>query len=138
MKIFTNGCFDVIHRGHVELLNYCATFGEVYVGLNSDLSIKRIKGNSRPINNEMDRKYILESFKFVKEVIIFEEDTPLELIKEMKPNLIVKGGDYLPHQVVGRDVCEVKIFNTIGEYSSTNIINSILADFTTKGEYDRG
>lgn len=134
MKIFTNGCFDVIHRGHVELLNYCATFGEVYVGLNSDLSTRRLKGNSRPFNNEKDRKYILESLKSVKEVIIFEEDTPIELIKTIKPDLIVKGGDYLRDQVVGHDLCEVKIFNMIGNHSSTSIINSILTE-TNSEEY---
>jgi D-beta-D-heptose 7-phosphate kinase/D-beta-D-heptose 1-phosphate adenosyltransferase len=109
------------------LLSYCANIGEVLVGLNSDKSVKRLKGNDRPVNNEKDRKLILESIRYVNEVIIFEEDTPYELIKILKPDLIVKGGDYLPHDVVGYDLCEVRIFDTINGYSSTAVINSLLA-----------
>ena len=86
-----------------------------------------MKGNDRPVNNEKDRKIILESIRFVNEVIIFEEDTPYELIKILKPDLIVKGGDYLPNDVVGYDLCEVRIFDTINGYSSTAVINSLLA-----------
>jgi rfaE bifunctional protein nucleotidyltransferase chain/domain len=127
MKVFTNGCFDVLHRGHIELLSYCANIGEVLVGLNSDKSVKRLKGNDRPVNNEKDRKIILESIRYVNEVIIFEEDTPYELIKILKPDLIVKGGDYLPNDVVGYDLCEVRIFDTLKGYSSTAAINSLLA-----------
>jgi rfaE bifunctional protein nucleotidyltransferase chain/domain len=127
MKVFTNGCFDVLHRGHIELLSYCANIGEVLVGLNSDKSVKRLKGNDRPVNNEKDRKFILESIRYVNEVIIFEEDTPYELIKILKPDLIVKGGDYLPNDVVGYDLCEVRIFDTLKGYSSTAAINSLLA-----------
>ena len=127
MKVFTNGCFDVLHRGHIELLSYCANIGEVLVGLNSDKSVKRLKGNDRPVNNEKDRKLILESIRYVNEVIIFEEDTPYELIKILKPDLIVKGGDYLPSDVVGYDLCEVRIFDTLNGYSSTSVINSLLA-----------
>ena len=126
MKVFTNGCFDVLHRGHIELLSYCANIGEVLVGLNSDKSVKRLKGNDRPINNEKDRKIILESITYVDKVIIFEEDTPYELIKILKPDLIVKGGDYLPSDVVGYDLCEVRIFDTLKGYSSTSVINSLL------------
>jgi len=126
MKVFTNGCFDVLHRGHIELLSYCANIGEVLVGLNSDKSVKRLKGNDRPVNNEKDRKIILESIRYVNEVIIFEEDTPYELIKILKPDLIVKGGDYLPNDVVGYDLCEVRIFDTLKGYSSTAVINSLL------------
>ena len=127
MKVFTNGCFDVLHRGHIELLSYCANIGEVLVGLNSDKSVKRLKGNDRPVNNEKNRKFILESIRYVNEVIIFEEDTPYELIKILKPDLIVKGGDYLPNDVVGYDLCEVRIFDTLKGYSSTAAINSLLA-----------
>ena len=127
MKVFTNGCFDVLHRGHIELLSYCASIGEVLVGLNSDKSVKRLKGNDRPVNNEKDRKLILESIRYVNEVIVFEEDTPYELIKILKPDLIVKGGDYLPNDVVGYDLCEVRIFDTLKGYSSTAVINSLLA-----------
>jgi rfaE bifunctional protein nucleotidyltransferase chain/domain len=124
MKVFTNGCFDVIHRGHIELLSYCANFGDVIVGLNSDESTRRLKGDNRPINNEKDRKVTLEAIRYVKKVIIFEEDTPYELIKVIKPDLIIKGGDYLPSDVVGRDLCEVRIFDTLEGYSSTRLINS--------------
>ena len=78
--VFTNGCFDILHKGHIELLKYCKSLGNVIVGLNSDTSIKRIKGEMRPINSQEDRKLLLESCKFVDEVIIFEEDTPINLI----------------------------------------------------------
>jgi rfaE bifunctional protein nucleotidyltransferase chain/domain len=135
MKVFTNGCFDVLHRGHVELLSYCANIGEVVVGLNSDKSVRRLKGKSRPINNQDDRRIILESIKYVSEVIIFEEDTPYELIKILKPDLIVKGGDYLPNEVVGYDLTEVRIFNTLKGYSSTAVIESLLADFNLTKNY---
>jgi D-beta-D-heptose 7-phosphate kinase/D-beta-D-heptose 1-phosphate adenosyltransferase len=135
MKVFTNGCFDVLHRGHVELLSYCANIGEVVVGLNSDKSVRRLKGNSRPINNQDDRRIILESIKYVSEVVIFEEDTPYELIKILKPDLIVKGGDYLPNEVVGYDLAEVRIFDTLKGYSSTTVIESLLADFNLTKNY---
>jgi rfaE bifunctional protein nucleotidyltransferase chain/domain len=124
MKVFTNGCFDVLHRGHIELLSFCANFGDVIVGLNSDESTRRLKGTNRPINNEKDRKVMLEAIKYVKKVIIFEEDTPYELIKVVKPDVIIKGGDYLPSDVVGHDLCEVRIFDTLEGYSSTRLINS--------------
>jgi rfaE bifunctional protein nucleotidyltransferase chain/domain len=135
MKVFTNGCFDVLHRGHVELLSYCANIGEVVVGLNSDKSVKRLKGNGRPINNQKDRKIVLESIKYVSKVIIFEEDTPYELIKILKPDLIVKGGDYLPNEVVGHDLSKVRIFNTLEGYSSTETINSLLSDLNSTKNY---
>jgi D-beta-D-heptose 7-phosphate kinase/D-beta-D-heptose 1-phosphate adenosyltransferase len=127
MLVFTNGCFDVLHIGHVELLAYCATFGEVVVGLNSDESVRRLKGPSRPFNNQKNRKKLLESIKYVSSVHVFEEDTPYELIKSIKPNLIVKGGDYKVEQVSGHDLCEVRIFGTIEGYSSSALINSFFA-----------
>jgi len=129
MKVFTNGCFDVLHRGHVELLKYCdsvacpAMGGHVVVGLNSDESVKRLKGNNRPINNQDDRKFLLQSLKFVHEVKIFEEDTPYELIKAIKPDIIVKGGDYHPDTVVGSDLCEVRIFDYKEGYSTTDLLS---------------
>jgi len=123
--IFTNGCFDIIHRGHIELLNFCFSLGDkVIVGLNSDNSIKRLKGNSRPVNSQQDRKTILESIKYVHKVIVFNEDTPYNLIKDLEPDVIVKGGDYNPEDVVGRDLCEVKIFNYVDGYSTTKTIQS--------------
>lgn len=125
MKVFTNGCFDVLHLGHIELLKYCSSLGDVIVGLNSDESIKRLKGLSRPINDEQSRLRVLESIKYVSSVHIFHEDTPYELIKSLKPDLIVKGGDYKPEQIAGHDLCEVKIFETLDGYSSTAIIKKI-------------
>jgi rfaE bifunctional protein nucleotidyltransferase chain/domain len=103
MIVFTNGCFDVLHKGHLDLLKYCKSLGKVVVGLNSDDSVKRLKGSSRPVNNVKDRKYFLDSLVFVDEVIVFKEDTPYNLIKKIKPDIIVKGGDYKPDNVVGND-----------------------------------
>lgn len=124
-KIFTNGCFDIIHRGHLELLQYCKSLGYVIVGLNSDQSVCRLKGPSRPYNMQKDRKYLLESLKFVDQVVIFEQDTPLSLIENIAPDIIVKGGDYLPHEVVGNELAEVRIFNTVHGYSTTKAIEDI-------------
>ena len=123
--IFTNGCFDILHRGHVELLQYCKTMGKVIVGLNSDSSVKKLKGENRPINNQKDRKKILEALNCVDEVIIFEEETPLSLIQNIKPDIIVKGGDYDKQQVVGNKIAEVKIFNFVQGYSSTKSISKM-------------
>lgn len=124
-KIFTNGCFDILHIGHVNLIKYARSLGDyLIIGLNSDNSIKKLKGDTRPINCEKDRKQILESLKFVDEVIIFEEETPLNLIKKIKPDVIVKGGDYNKEQVVGHGLAEVVIFNYIDGYSTTKIIKS--------------
>ena len=130
MKVFTNGCFDILHRGHVELLEYCDRLvlhaghhdGRVVVGLNSDSSVRKLKGSNRPTNSQEDRKYILRSLKFVDEVLIFEEDTPYELIKKVKPDIIVKGGDYKKEDVVGNDLCEVRIFDYKEGYSTTDLL----------------
>ena len=124
-KIFTNGCFDILHVGHIELLNYCARLGDVIVGLNSDLSVTRLKGKDRPINTEHDRKRILLNLRSVSEVVIFEEDTPLELIKYLKPDVIVKGGDYLASEVIGSGLAEIRIFKFVEGYSSTLTIKKI-------------
>ena len=124
--IFTNGCFDIVHRGHVELLEYCKSIGDkVIVGLNSDDSVKRLKGKKRPINSEKDRKYLLESLKYVDEVVIFNEDTPIKLIEKLNPDVIVKGGDYTVESVVGNNICEVRIFKYVKGYSTTSIIQDI-------------
>lgn len=124
-KIFTNGCFDILHVGHIELLNFCASLGDVIVGLNSDLSVTRLKGKDRPINTEQDRKRILLNLRSVSEVVIFDEDTPLELIKYLRPDVIVKGGDYLASEVIGSEVAEIRIFKFVEGYSSTLIIKKI-------------
>ena len=123
--IFTNGCFDVLHRGHFELLKYCKSLGNVIVGLNSDASIKRLKGKTRPVFAQEDRVFMLQSCIYVDEIIVFDEDTPYNLIVQIKPDIIVKGGDYSPEEVVGNDLCEVKIFNYINGYSTTNILKDI-------------
>ena len=121
--IFTNGCFDILHRGHLELLKYCRSLGKcVIVGINSDASVRRLKGHQRPIMSQDDRKAILEELQCVDRVIIFNEDTPYELIRREKPDIIVKGGDYQAHEVIGADLAEVKIFGFINGYSTTKII----------------
>jgi rfaE bifunctional protein nucleotidyltransferase chain/domain len=130
-KIFTNGCFDLLHLGHIELLKYAKSLGDyLVVGLNSDQSVKKLKGDSRPVNNEFTRKTILESLKFVDEVIIFNEQTPLKLIQAIQPQIIVKGGDYKKEEVVGYEyeklgLLEVKIFNYVSNNSTTEIIKRI-------------
>lgn len=120
--IFTNGCFDIIHRGHIELLEYCKSLGHVIVGLNSDASVRRLKGISRPINRQEDRRHHLLALKYVDDVEIFDEDTPYRLIMGLMPDIIVKGGDYRREDVVGNDLAEVRIFNVIPGYSTTGII----------------
>jgi len=100
--VFTNGCFDIIHRGHVEYLKKAKLLGDILiVGLNSDTSVKRIKGKLRPYQNEHDRALILDAMEMVDLIIIFSEDTPLNLICELKPDVLVKGGDYDHRSIVG-------------------------------------
>lgn len=129
--VFTNGCFDILHTGHVSYLNEAKSCGDILViGLNSDASIKRLKGETRPVNNEADRKFVLENLKAVDFVFIFEEDTPLKLIKEVNPNVLVKGGDWKVEQIVGSDFVmanggEVKSLQFVKGYSTTNIIEKI-------------
>jgi len=122
-KVFTNGCFDVIHRAHIELFQYCRSLGDiVIVGINSDKSVQRLKGPSRPINNQEDRRAVLKALRCVDYVFVFEENTPYSLIKTVSPAIIVKGGDYTIQEVVGNDLAEVKIFNYLDGYSTTNIL----------------
>ncbi len=99
---FTNGCFDILHAGHIHSLTQAASFADILiVGLNSDLSTKRLKGPDRPINNEQDRSLLLAALVMVDAVVLFEEDTPLELIQKVRPDVLVKGGDYTVDTVVG-------------------------------------
>ena len=124
--VFTNGCFDLLHRGHIELLKYCKEIGDkVFVGINSDSSVERLKGPSRPINNQEDRKFFLESLIYVDKVFVFDEDTPYNLIKHLNPSVIVKGGDYTIKDVVGNDICKVVIFDNVEGYSTTKKIQDI-------------
>lgn len=127
VRVFTNGCFDILHKGHVELLAYCKSLGHVTVGLNSDESVKRLKGLSRPINTESDRKRILEALRYVDEVVTFHEDTPYDLISKLKPDVIVKGGDYRAQDVIGSDICDVRIFDMVKGYSTTSFIDRIIS-----------
>lgn len=125
--VFTNGCFDILHRGHVEYLQKAKELGDLLVlGLNSDSSVKRLKGESRPINNEKDRAIILSALECVDYIIIFDEDTPLELIKNLKPDILVKGGDYKIENVVGREYAkETVLIDFVDGYSTTKIIKNI-------------
>jgi D-beta-D-heptose 7-phosphate kinase/D-beta-D-heptose 1-phosphate adenosyltransferase len=105
--IFTNGCFDILHRGHVEVLIQARALGDrLLVGLNSDGSVKRLKGRWRPLQPELDRAACLAALECVDAVVVFEEDTPKELIAVLRPDVMVKGGDYLPEQLPEREVVE--------------------------------
>ena len=125
MIVFTNGCFDVLHRGHVEYLEQSKALGsKLIIGLNSDASVRGLKPG-RPINTQEDRKAVLLALKDVDEVIIFDEPTPLQLIEKIRPDIITKGGDYKPEQVIGSDVAKkTVIFPFLDGYSSTRIINA--------------
>lgn len=125
--IFTNGCFDILHIGHIKYLEESKRFGDILIlGLNSDSSIKRIKGSNRPINSQNDRAYLLASLEVVDYVVIFEEDTPINLIKQIKPDVLVKGGDYEGKTIVGQDIAkEVKLVKLIDGKSTTNTILKI-------------
>lgn len=128
---FTNGCFDLLHKGHIASLSEAASEGDILiVGVNSDASTKRLKGNERPINDEDSRALILASLAIVDAVIIFEEDTPLNLIKVIMPDVIVKGGDYTIEQIEGAKEVMANggrvVINPIVEgFSSTRIIEQI-------------
>jgi D-beta-D-heptose 7-phosphate kinase/D-beta-D-heptose 1-phosphate adenosyltransferase len=123
--VFTNGCFDILHTGHLELLKYAKTLGStLVVGVNSDASVKRLKGNDRPINSEITRAHQLNALPWVDEVVIFDDNTPYKLIKSLSPDIIVKGGDYTVEQVVGHDLATVVIFPVVEGYSTTRIIEA--------------
>jgi D-beta-D-heptose 7-phosphate kinase/D-beta-D-heptose 1-phosphate adenosyltransferase len=124
--VFTNGVFDILHIGHLKLLRHAKTLGNrLIVGINSDSSVKRLKGDLRPINGEDTRKESLLELGFVDEVIVFEEDTPLEAITKLEPDIIVKGGDYTFDTVVGNHLAKVVIFPTVEGHSTTRMINDL-------------
>ena len=129
--VFTNGCFDIVHRGHISYLNEAKKLGQLLVvGINSDDSVKRLKGPQRPINNQEDRKFLLENLKCVDFVEIFNDDTPYDLIKKIQPKVLVKGGDWKVDQIVGSDIVisqggSVQSLNFVDGFSTTNVINKI-------------
>lgn len=129
--VFTNGCFDILHRGHVEYLAKAASLGnKLIVGLNTDTSVRRLKGNSRPVNDQEARAILLASLLFTDKIIFFEEDTPLELIRFIQPDILIKGNDYKPEEIVGYDIVKAKggkiitIELTTG-FSTTSILKKI-------------
>ncbi|QNM88622.1 D-glycero-beta-D-manno-heptose-7-phosphate kinase [Aliarcobacter cryaerophilus] len=128
--VFTNGCFDILHVGHVKYLEVAKSYGDVLIlGLNADSSVKKLKGPTRPINTQDDRAYILASLESVDYVVIFEEETPYELIKLIKPHILVKGGDYEGKEVVGQDIAdELKLVQFVDGKSTTNTIKRIQND----------
>ncbi len=133
--VFTNGCFDILHAGHVDYLIKAKSFGDVLiVGLNSDESIKKIKGENRPIIPEQERAFILYNLKPVDYVILFDEETPAELIEKLIPDYLVKGSDWNIDNIVGKDVVEknggeVKTVDFIHQQSTSNIIKIILEKY---------
>ncbi len=132
--VFTNGCFDILHSGHVMYLAQAAQLGDILVvGLNSDASVKRLKGEHRPINSQEDRAIVLSALEAVDFVKIFEEDTPYQLIKDIVPDVLVKGGDYTKEQIVGSDFVEarggtVEIIPFVDGKSTTSIVERIRTD----------
>jgi D-beta-D-heptose 7-phosphate kinase/D-beta-D-heptose 1-phosphate adenosyltransferase len=125
--VFTNGCFDILHRGHVSYLDVAKSYGDILIlGLNSDNSVKRLKGQNRPINNQDDRAFILAALESVDYVVIFDEDTPYDLIKLVEPDILVKGADYEGKDVVGSNIAkEVRLVKFIDGKSTTKTIEKI-------------
>ena len=129
--VFSNGCFDILHRGHVEYLSKAADLGDILIiGLNTDASVKRIKGPSRPVNDEKARAVVLAALEFVDAVIFFEEDTPYNLIKNVQPDVLVKGKDYKAEDIVGYDIVvgkggRVETIELVEGFSTTNTIEKM-------------
>jgi rfaE bifunctional protein nucleotidyltransferase chain/domain len=129
--VFTNGCFDILHHGHLDLLANAAGFGNVLVvGINTDNSVKRLKGSERPLTNEQDRCFQIASLLCTDAVCLFDEDTPGELISLLKPDVLVKGGDYTIDKIVGAEFVldsggRVEIIPFVNGYSTTSIIDRI-------------
>jgi rfaE bifunctional protein nucleotidyltransferase chain/domain len=130
--VFTNGCFDILHRGHVEYLQEAAALGDrLVVGVNSDASVRRLgKGEDRPLNDQDSRAKVLAALRCVDTVVIFDEDTPLELITALQPDVVAKGGDWKPEQIVGADVVnarggEVRSLKLVDGFSTTALVEKI-------------
>ncbi len=139
--VFTNGCFDLLHPGHVDYLERARELGDhLVVGVNSDASVRRLKGARRPVNDEQARTAVLAGLGCVDSVIIFEEDTPLELIRKIRPHVLVKGGDWPIDQIVGRDIVEadggrVLSIPLLPGYSSTAIIERVCSLYLEASSY---
>ena len=128
--VFTNGCFDILHRGHIDYLAKASDLGDILIiGLNTDGSVSRIKGNGRPIQDQQSRAMILSALHFVDAVVLFNEDTPYELIKFIKPDFLVKGSDYKPTDIVGYDV--------VKENNGSIVTIDFLDGFSTSSIIDR-
>ena len=129
--VFTNGCFDILHKGHIEYLAKAASLGtKLVIGLNTDASVKRLKGDSRPVNDENARALLLASLVFVDKVILFDTDTPRDLIDFVQPDVLVKGGDYKPEEIVGYDIVKAKggeivTLDFVEGYSTTSMIEKM-------------
>jgi D-glycero-beta-D-manno-heptose 1-phosphate adenylyltransferase len=134
--VFTNGCFDIVHRGHVDYLTKAKALGDVLlVGMNTDASVKRLKGTARPIICQDDRAFVLAAFRVVDYVCLFDEDTPYELIKAIVPDVLVKGSDWTIDSIVGKDIVEaaggtVQTIDFVPNRSTTDIIKIIAAGKT--------
>ena len=123
--VWINGCFDVLHRGHIELFKYAKSLDSfVVVGIDSDSRVKQLKGSSRPINNQNDRKFFLESIRYIDKVVIFNSEDELRTVISMhSPDIMIVGSDYKDKKVIGSEYSkELKFFNRIGNYSTTNIL----------------
>lgn len=129
--VFTNGCFDILHLGHVDYLEKAAQLGnKLVVGINTDMSIKRLKGSTRPITDQLSRSRVIASLGFVDMVVLFDSETPLSLIEALLPDVLVKGNDYLAENIVGADVViqnkgEVKTVQLVEGYSTSAIVEKI-------------
>ena len=129
--VFTNGCFDILHYGHLHYLAAARDLGDrLVVGLNSAASVSRLKGAHRPLNDELTRQYLLAALSFIDAIVVFDEDTPIELIKRVKPSILVKGGDYTLDQIVGADIVienggQVMSLPFVEGYSTTNLEQKI-------------
>jgi D-beta-D-heptose 7-phosphate kinase/D-beta-D-heptose 1-phosphate adenosyltransferase len=125
--VFVNGCFDILHRGHIELFNFAKSHGDfLYIGIDSDERVKFLKGQSRPINSQEDRKFLLENIKPIDKVFIFNtEEDLIDLVKSIKPDIMVVGSDYKNKKVIGGEYAkQLLFFERIDEYSTTKIIQS--------------
>ena len=124
-KVWTNGTFDVLHVGHLKLLEYAASFGQLTVGIDSDKRVKELKGLDRPFNNTLDRKYFLESIKFVHNVVVFNSREELiNMVKDFEPDYMVIGSDYIDKPVFGSEYAkELLFFDKLEQYSTTTILN---------------